>query len=897
MPTFRWTFAADDKGVAKMMRDTAAAVKQAEAATGSAGAKMSADLDKVTAAAERTAKSGKTLSEGFAGGLTKSLSQEFQSLAPASVSNISSQFGGVGAAFGGITAGAAAATAGIAVAGAAAVKFGVDSIKSFESSALAVRHFQEIAGGSAEQASVLVGASKALGVSSADLALGFSRLEKNIGTNEQKFAAWGITVKKNADGTTDMIGTFENAAAALTAIQDPEQRGIEGNALFGRSWANMADIITQSGSVLDSALASAAAHAPIFNQKDLADAQKLREETVALSQEWDKLKVKTAEKLIPFLEREIEGLQNLGREVGNVHSQYDSFTASLTQKKPDDNWLTQGLKNVNELLSATLGGGPGAGKSVSDLGDAASGAANKISNAAFSAGIAHNEFTKLSDPVPPDAIRRLGDESLITAGKLTSAATSAGEVVSAIQGLASGTSVQTTGTAGWGNAIDAANASLNQGSADAAAYADAQTQGARQIASAEKSVTDAIASVADAQDSLAKASVAAARSIADAENGYLKAVDDAARKVADVEDASSKRIVDAQQKVTDARHQAAEAAVGSARRVEDATQALRDAEINALRETNPYDAQRKREDAILQLTRAQEDAAKQQSDSADTVSRAQQGLADTQVQASTDRADAERQAADSIATAQQRVVDAHNQAADQIEAAQKRVLDAGAKVSEANGRLQQTTDDVAASLEKAATKADGHAVSLQGAQTQAQAVVDASPAFVLAMQARGVSLEDINTALAGGKTAIENLGTAFGIPKPVIDDMIAQLDQVLIRVLAIRDMTKNSYDWWAALVRSVPAGVTAEQAVADAGWSGGQLKPTHDSGGWLPMGVSLAVNKTGRPERVLSPAEMDGMGGGGGNVINIGHVLDARGLAALLVDLERRGYVTSRKRD
>jgi SLT domain-containing protein len=32
----------------------------------------------------------------------------------------------------------------------------------------------------------------------------------------------------------------------------------------------------------------------------------------------------------------------------------------------------------------------------------------------------------------------------------------------------------------------------------------------------------------------------------------------------------------------------------------------------------------------------------------------------------------------------------------------------------------------------------------------------------------------------------------------------------------------------------------------------------YDEGGWLPPGVSLAVNKTGRPERILSPRESAG---------------------------------------
>ncbi len=40
---------------------------------------------------------------------------------------------------------------------------------------------------------------------------------------------------------------------------------------------------------------------------------------------------------------------------------------------------------------------------------------------------------------------------------------------------------------------------------------------------------------------------------------------------------------------------------------------------------------------------------------------------------------------------------------------------------------------------------------------------------------------------------------------------------------------------------------------------------TYDQGGWLPPGLSLAMNKTGRPERVMPP------GGGEGTVIVTNH--------------------------
>jgi hypothetical protein len=50
--------------------------------------------------------------------------------------------------------------------------------------------------------------------------------------------------------------------------------------------------------------------------------------------------------------------------------------------------------------------------------------------------------------------------------------------------------------------------------------------------------------------------------------------------------------------------------------------------------------------------------------------------------------------------------------------------------------------------------------------------------------------------------------------------------------------------------------------------SGTSTTPTHDAGGFLPPGMSIAVNKTGKPEPVLNPAQA-------GQLLNMGPVLDA----------------------
>ena len=55
----------------------------------------------------------------------------------------------------------------------------------------------------------------------------------------------------------------------------------------------------------------------------------------------------------------------------------------------------------------------------------------------------------------------------------------------------------------------------------------------------------------------------------------------------------------------------------------------------------------------------------------------------------------------------------------------------------------------------------------------------------------------------------------------------------------------------------------------------------YDRGGWLPPGLSLAMNGTGRPERV---------GGGGDIIINAPHYVgDKSDLVKAITDLRRQG--------
>lgn len=853
MPTFKWTFAADDAGASKAMKEFAASVKAAEAATDSGAKKMSADLEKVAAAA---AKSQKSISSATTGGLSKTLSQGVGSLVASNSSlggNILGQFGGTEALLGGVSAGAAVATAGLAVAGAAVVKFGVDSVHAFTSAAASVDKFQDVAGGTAEQASVFVGAAQQLGVSTDALSASVGKMLKGVNANEVALRSYGATVVRTASGNVDSVATFESIARAYANTEDPAKRAELGALAFGRGYAGIIDILERGGPVLDSFFRSAAAHAPMFHNQDLQAAVDLQRQTVELGQEWTKFKVNVGEKITPPLTDVLKDLTDFGVKIGEADAKWTSFAKDVTEKKAGDPWYVTGLKEFNKLLEAAVAGQSGEGPLAKQNKEMVR--AKAVTDDAKSATLANYQATGLYYTALRQATGGQDDlaiGSTFTTGKLYQVA----DAFSAAAKAASGafTSAQIEGIAAtddYESALSALDSTFDQAGQDQQSYADTSSKSAEQIADAQDSVTQALQGVADAQ--------------AD----YQKAVLDAQQSVADVEESSSKRIVDAQNAVTDARKRAQDQAVSSARRVEDATQAVRDAETAALRDNNPYDASRKREDAELGLKRALEDSANDQQDSAKGIGDAQTNLADTEQQAAKDRTRAQQQAADQIASAQKRIQDANDQ------------------VAEANKRLARSTDEAGAANDRAAAKVSAHTVTQQQYDQAVQKSMDATPAYILDQINRGVPMDQINTKLQTGVDKLRAQGRELGLNTQLADIYGTHLDDAALKVLELGASINYS-----ARQLGVDPGILAGDA-ASAGLDLDKafgIAESHDTGGWLRPGVSLVKNLTGVPERVLSPSEMAATGGN--TTINIGHVLDARGLASLLADLNRQGYIT-----
>lgn len=748
------------------------------------------------------------------------------------------------------------AGAGMAVAGAAVVKLGIDATKSYIDMADAVRQFQAVSGASAQQASVFLNAASAMGISTDALSRGIGLMSVSMDQNKTKLAEHGLATVRDAQGNADLVATFQAVIAKIHDTTDAQQQDVIAREAFGRSWQQIATILHLTDEQM-AALIATAKRGPILDQKNEDAALKLKESMGGVSLEVKKLEIGMAEAFGPIIQGAIKITEfNIHLIASGMQALIDSLQAVAKAGEflhiPGAEAMYNALKDINVASTDASAGISTVPPKLDDVASSALNATTKIYSLADAYDSAKKAFTDYLAP------QTLGIQAA--------------------------------------DSYDAAMSSLDQTIQSAADSTQAAGQkadtGASQIASAMDRITQAQESVAGAQENYRRAVEDAGKSVADAEKQSADQIVQAQKAVTDAEKSATDQIVQAEKAVTDARQRAADAAVSSARAVQDAQQGLLDAESAALDEANPFAAQRKREEAGLKLTRAQEDQSKQQRDSAQSVQDAQDKLAQVQIDAAQKVQDAQEKLAQATVDGAAKRAQAEEDAGRRIQDAQKGVETAVDAVSKANEALVTATDNAGAANDRAAQKVDSHKVSQQQYDQAVQATIDATPGLVLSMAARGASMDDINTKLQSGYDHLKTQGDQLGLNTTMADIYGAHVDAAAQKVLGMNTATYDLFINLQAIGQQlhIDPGILAGEAAA-AGINVDTLKPTHDVGGWLPTGVSLAVNRTGVPERVLAPGESSG----GRPVIehhwHVGAIISDRDLADIVARAMKRGNV------
>lgn len=295
--------------------------------------------------------------------------------------------GGLMSKFGGQLGGLASIAGPAAMAGLAAgfLKFASSGIEAFASLAGEVKSFRRVVGGSAEDASRLVAAFKAVGIDADTAAKGVFMLEKKIGTGTDALASFGVQVARDQQGNTNMAATLVNIADAYTRTTDQAQKAALVQAAFGRAGVSLLPFLAKGKEGIRDLYSEAERHHLILSDEDIARADELKVAMRNLKEAVQGIQVEAGRGLIPALVDIInlvdkalaraDELQH-GPAKGSKGGWWDTLTGALNQVEtaiskisggayfpwldPDFEGKTDGAaKSVEELAQET-----------NDLGDA-----------------------------------------------------------------------------------------------------------------------------------------------------------------------------------------------------------------------------------------------------------------------------------------------------------------------------------------------------------------------------------------------------------------------------------------------------------------------------------------------------------------------------------------------
>lgn len=199
--------------------------------------------------------------------------------------------------------------AGFAAAGAAAVGVALKAVGQFQDLGVKIGLVKDQTGLSAEETSRWVEVADDAGISAETFAGLVGKLEKNLGTNKDALAAWGVQVKTNADGSVDMNATLLNTIDVLNKTTDPIERNKLGNAAFGKSWAGVAELINRGAPQLRADLESVQP-SKIYSDKDVDAARKVRDGYDAMRDAGEGLMLTLGRSLAPAVARIATALSN-----------------------------------------------------------------------------------------------------------------------------------------------------------------------------------------------------------------------------------------------------------------------------------------------------------------------------------------------------------------------------------------------------------------------------------------------------------------------------------------------------------------------------------------------------------------------------------------------------------
>lgn len=566
------------------------------------------------------------------------------------------------------TAASTAAWTAAGVAGAAAiVDLAIKGVDAYKKLGDQTRVLQNVTGATAQQASTMIGVFDAIGVSADKSTVAFARFGKNIEDMPQKFEALGVPIAKNADGTNNLIGTYQNLIKTYQGSTDAAQRDAIMMDLLGRGASGLSTALNLSAADTATLTQHLKDMGLVMSQDGVEATRRYGIATQELHQDWVALEMHLGEKAVPVL---TDLALNLNR-AAQAHTLWGGIVAGADLMLGHHNSTVKQTDDAVQKLTTTS---QRYGVALSDV-DAATIVADK-SQTQFEAAV--NSFrTKMIDTAQSVGMSVEGMKSEIGVFgevapedfyKVERSAQQMAAAISAGEKAAESSFAKATDAVSY---FSATSISSREKAADTAEKAGARTTAAdTRVADAEQRVADLTEQFADeaakAKEQYAAKVEANNQQVADAESRYADTVESTDQRIRDADQRLADDRISLAQSVADAQSRLADDQAAGHESVAAAEQRLADIQRRQQVQGNPaalkaLDEQIQLRDATAAVSKAKEAAAKKEEADQDAIAKAK----DTQTK--------------TLAKDQENADKARRESAKQVEAAEDAIAKAKAE--------------------------------------------------------------------------------------------------------------------------------------------------------------------------------------------------------------------------
>jgi hypothetical protein len=236
-----------------------------------------------------------------------------------------------------------------AQAGAAmAVGLGVKAVQAFQNLALEAGKMADATGLAVEDASRLIAVAGDLGIESGRVESAVMKMNKSIADGGKAFDQFGIEIFRTNDGLVDANKTFINAVTTIGKIEDPTLRAKAAQEVFGKSYAEISELMAMSAGDLERALGKVSDQQIITNE-ERDRARKFREQLDNLADIAQDASIALGEQLVPILGEMSDAVVVLDNALDALSGDAGGGLSGLLRAAYDSSGLGQLVRFINDL--------------------------------------------------------------------------------------------------------------------------------------------------------------------------------------------------------------------------------------------------------------------------------------------------------------------------------------------------------------------------------------------------------------------------------------------------------------------------------------------------------------------------------------------------------------------